>query len=179
MSSAVPVLTRQSTLFTAVAGHFFRAIDPTAVDQALAGSRRAGRYSPPDVPTLYLSSSKEGVEAAMIAHRAARAAELSVVRLDVRAERIFDLRNASACRAAGVKLANALAPWQEIAASGGVPGSWDVRRRLAELGASGLIDPSRKAPGLWHLVLFKWNDTGEASVAIDASGNDLNPLPQG
>ena len=31
-------------------------------------------------------------------------------------------------------------------------------------GADGLIDPSRKAPGLWHLVLFRWNVAGAPVV---------------
>ncbi|WP_368074223.1 hypothetical protein [Curtobacterium sp. SGAir0471] len=38
-----------------------------------------------------------------------------------------------------------------------MPTSWLVRDRLVALGADGLIDPSRKRPGLWHLVLFRWN----------------------
>ena len=54
--------------FTVVAGTFYRAVDARFVDSALRGSRSAGRYSPPDAPTLYLSSSPEGVDAAMVAH---------------------------------------------------------------------------------------------------------------
>ncbi|WP_220034109.1 hypothetical protein [Curtobacterium sp. MCLR17_043] len=32
-----------------------------------------------------------------------------------------------------------------------------MRDRLIDIGANGLIDPSRKSPGLWHLVLFRWS----------------------
>lgn len=37
--------------------------------------------------------------------------------------------------------------------------------RLIPDGARGLIDPSRKRPGLCHLVLFGWNRHGEAVVS--------------
>ena len=66
--------------------------------------------------------------------------------------------------AAGIHLADAVAPWQEVVAAGETPRSWIVRDRLVGLGANGLIDPSRKSPGLWHLVLFRWNDAGAPTV---------------
>nr|WP_315081967.1 RES family NAD+ phosphorylase [uncultured Kosakonia sp.] len=152
---------------TTISGIFYRAIDPAYRDLALAGSRNAGRYSRADQPTLYLSSSPEGVDAAMQAHKANRSAQQEIIQLRVHAARIFDLRNAAALTAAGIDLADAVAPWQEIVASGGTPSSWCVRQRLETLGAAGLIDPSRKAPGLWHLVLFSWNNgTGQPEVEI-------------
>ena len=48
----------------------------------------------------------------------------------------------------------------------GTPRSWHVRAQLEAMGAQGLIDPSRKAPGLWHLVLFAWNQNGTAKVEL-------------
>ena len=147
-----------------VRGTFYRAIDPAFRDAALAGSRSPGRYSRADQPTLYLSSSVDGVEAAMIAHRGARAAAREIVEVEVEAPGIVDLRDAHALEAAGIHLADAVAPWQEVVAAGEVPRSWIVRDRLVGLGANGLIDPSRKSPGLWHLVLFRWNDAGAPSV---------------
>lgn len=55
--------------YTRIEGVFYRAIDPAYRDFALSGSRTPGRYSRGDQPTLYLSSSPQGVEAAMQAHR--------------------------------------------------------------------------------------------------------------
>lgn len=149
-----------------IRGTCYRAIDPAYREFALAGSRAAGRYSRADEPTLYLSSSVEGVEAAMVAHRDARSAALEVVEVDVEASGIVDLRDAEALQAAGVDLADAVAPWAETAAAGGTPSSWTVRDRLLRLGANGLIDPSRKRPGLWHLVLFRWNEPGAPTVRL-------------
>lgn len=144
-------------------GLFHRAVDSTHRASALAGSRLPGRYSAAGQPTLYVSSSPEGVAAAMVAHGGARG-DLTVMRFSVHAEGIVDLRDPDALLAAGVDLQDAVAPWQDVVAGGGVPRSWEIRRRLQGLGAQGLVDPSRTQPGLWHLVLFRWNTEGAARV---------------
>ncbi|MBD7993912.1 RES domain-containing protein [Arthrobacter sp. Sa2CUA1] len=147
-----------------VSGSFFRAVDPAYRYAALEGSRSAGRYSPLDTPTLYLSSSRDGVAAAMIAHSDTRAARLEVLQFDVEAERIVDLRDHETLKSIGVDPADAAADWQELAAAGCSPPSWKVREILESVGANGLIDPSRKQPHLWHLTLFSWNIDGAPSV---------------
>lgn len=147
-----------------VSGTFYRAVDPVHRATALAGSRSAGRYSPPDVRTLYLSASRAGVVAAMLAHTSARSPALDVLTLQVRAGRIVDLRDHEALRSIGIDPADAAADWQEIVAADGSPPSWHVRTVLEERGALGLIDPSRRRPGLWHLVLFRWNRPGAPQV---------------
>ncbi|WP_261565634.1 RES domain-containing protein [Frankia gtarii] len=88
-----PRLQRESDLFVAVEGGFFRAVDPAYLDDALVGSRGAGRYSPPGRPTLYMSASPEGVNVAMIAHAADRAPEPALIGLSVTASCIVDLRD--------------------------------------------------------------------------------------
>lgn len=139
-------------------GRFFRAIDPRFREHALSGSRVAGRYSRPGQSTLYMSASVEGVETALIAHAGARAVELEIIQLDVEARNIADLRDPELLAKLSIDVADAVAPWQEAVATGGTPRSWTVRDRLIAAGAHGLIDPSRKRPELWHLVLFHWND---------------------
>lgn len=133
-----------------VTGIFRRAVDPAHRAEALAGSRLSGRYSCAQQPTLYLSSSPEGVSAAMTAHGGAR--DLSVLTFSVHAEDVVDLRDPAVLLTAGVDLADAVAPWQDAVAAGGTPASWGFRRRLEDLGAQGLVDPSRTRPGLCHLV---------------------------
>lgn len=159
-----PAVTRESTVMHTVTGSFYRAVDPAYPYAALAGSRSAGRYSPPDVPTLYLSSSPEGVAAAMIAHVGDRTPDLEVLRFEVKAHRIVDLRDREASKSVGVNPADAAAEWQQAVGAGVVPSSWKVREALERMGAQGLIDPSRKQPGLWHLTLFDWNTEGAPSV---------------
>lgn len=163
-------------IFRPVAGLFYRAVDPRYLQTSLAGSRNAGRYSNPEQPTLYLSSSPKGVEAAMIAHTANRAKQLQIVAVSVKAQRIFDLRNEKARIQAGISLEDATAPWQDCVARGTTPPSWHVRDRLVALGAQGLIDPSRKAPGLWHLVLFNWNGHDQPTIEAIAPVNEHSDI---
>lgn len=104
----------------------------------------------------------------MAAHRAGRAPDLEIVAVEVEAQvdSVFDLRDPVARDEAGVDLADAHAEWQSVVEAGGTPPSWLVRDRLVRLGAHGLIDPSRRRPGLWHLVLFRWNVPDGATVRI-------------
>ena len=163
---AAAVVGGDDPLGRTVGGTFYRAVDPAHRDAALAGSRSAGRYSRPDVPTLYLSASRAGVAAAMIAHTGARSPTLDVLGVEVEADRIVDLRAHEALRSIGIEPADAAADWQEIVAAGGSPPSWRVREALERQGAHGLIDPSRKQPDLWHLVLFRWNHPGAPGVRV-------------
>ena len=164
MQSDEPKVSRDGSVMCTVTGSFFRAVDPAYRATALEGARSAGRYSPPDVPTLYLSSSREGVAAAMIAHEDNRTPNLEVLQFDVEAERIVDLRDHEALKSLGIDPADAAADWQELVAAGRSPSSWKVREALESFGARGLIDPSRKQPHLWHLTLFSWNADGAPSV---------------
>jgi RES domain-containing protein len=103
----------------------------------------------------------------MIAHKDARSSSLEILRIEVEeATGIVDLRDSSALAKIGIDIADAVAPWQASAASGDTPRSWTVRDRLINAGANGLIDPSRKRPGLWHLVLFRWNESGAPRVRV-------------
>jgi len=105
----------------------------------------------------------------MIAHNDVRAEAVEIVAIDVEASGIVDLRYVSALKAVGIDLEDALTPWQAIAEAGGTPQSWTVRDRLIEVGANGLIDPSRKSPSLWHLVLFRWNVADAPSARLLAT----------
>lgn len=105
------------------------------------------------------------MRAATIAHNDARPGSLDIVAIDVEASGIVDLLDVRALEAVGI----------DVEASGiavrpsprpGAPRSWMVRDRLIEVGANGLIDPSRKSPGHWHLVLFRWNMAEAPSVRL-------------
>ena len=150
--------------FVDVCGTFYRAVDPVYEHAALTGSRSAGRYSPPDVPTLYLSSSRKGVAAAMQKHADDRTPTLTVLSFEVRATRIADLRDVTAMAELGVAADDAFGDWQQELEVGRAPASWRVREQLESMGAQGLVDPSRKSPGLWHLTLFEWNTASAPTV---------------
>ncbi|WP_412162796.1 RES domain-containing protein [Curtobacterium flaccumfaciens] len=102
----------------------------------------------------------------MIAHNDVRPEAVEIVAIDVEASGIVDLRDVNASKADGIDLGDALSPWQTIPETDGTPRSWTVRDRLIEVGANGLIDPSRTIPGLWHLVLFRWNVADAPSTCV-------------
>ncbi|WP_428970441.1 RES family NAD+ phosphorylase [Sphingomonas sp. Xoc002] len=163
MSLSEPEVRAVGSLST-VRGRFFRAVVPGFEQTALSGSVRAGRYSRPHQPTLYLSSSEAGVTAAMVAH-AGLTEDRHVLQFEVNAADIFDLRASRALDEVRRKAGDPLSGWQEIAERGGEPASWHARDWIESIGAKGLIAPSRKAPGLWHLVLFSWNVAGSPTVS--------------
>ena len=90
----------------------------------------------------------------------------AVVRLEVAAERLIDLRDAVACAALGIDTAETAKDWLAALARSEEPASWSASDRARMLGAQGLVDGSRHAPGAWHLVMFGWNDPGGARVSI-------------
>ena len=157
--------------FSTVQGIFYRAVDSTFREGALDGSRSEGRFSPRETPTLYLSASPEGVAAAMIAHTDSESPSRMILSFGVEASNIADLRDRATMAAIGVDIDAAAAPWQDDVAAGRAPASWEIRETLLGLGAQGLIDPSRKRPGLWHLTLFAWNRPGTPSVRDFPVGN--------
>ncbi|WP_345941332.1 RES family NAD+ phosphorylase [Nesterenkonia sp. E16_10] len=158
MDEPEPTVQRQDpSPFISVRGTFYRAVDPSFRRGALDGSHSAGRFSPRKTPTLYLSASRAGVAVAMLAHTHSASPDREVLSFEVAASYIADLRDAATMASIGVDVDAAAAPWQDDVAAGRTPASWRVRERLLELGAQGLIDPSRQRPGLWHLTLFTWN----------------------
>jgi hypothetical protein len=55
-------------------------------------------------------------------------------------------------------------PWRKLLAEGGTPACWRAADQLRQQGHVGVIDPSRRRPGLWHVTLFRWNEPGAPPV---------------
>jgi len=147
--------------FARYAGVCWRAVALGREAQALDGTIRAGRYNRPGDRTLYMSGSPAGVAAAMARYGEA---ERSIVRLNVVAERLVDLRDAAGCTALGIDPARIKEDWIAALDRGEEPASWVVADRARAIGAAGMIDASRRAPTEWHLVLFAWNDGSGTTV---------------
>ena len=88
--SGEPLVEQMGDVWSCVSGSCYRAVNPAYQDAALLGSRLAGRYPEPNQRPLYLSSSPEGVDAAMIAHAQRRVDELVVLKFHVEAHNIVD-----------------------------------------------------------------------------------------
>ena len=151
------------TGFDRFIGPCWRAVTAGREAAVLEGSVRTGRYNRSGEATLYMSNSEAGVAAAMARYGNANR---SVVQLQARADRLVDLRDAGSCAALGVNPARVKDDWIAALDRGEEPASWAVSDRARAIGANGLIDASRRAPGEWHLVLFRWNEAGGASVRV-------------
>jgi RES domain-containing protein len=139
-----------------IRGTFYREVDRDRVGSALEGSHHPGRYSRAGQPTLYLSASRAGVEAAMLAHREGQRAR-TVLAFEVAGAGLLDLCSPEALALVRREAGDPLGDWQGTIARVDAPDSWRARNWIEATGAAGLIDPSRRSPGLWHLVLFRWN----------------------
>lgn len=150
--------------FAAHAGPCWRAVIAGTEAAVLDGTVRPGRYNRPGERSLYMSGSPEAVAAAM-----ARYGDppRTVLRLTVEAERLVDLRDPDACARLGVDATRTKEDWIAALAAGAEAPSWRASDRARALGATGLIDRSRRLPGEWHLVLFRWNAPGGASVMVE------------
>ena len=90
---------------------------------------------------------------------------------DVAVAGVVDLCDAGVCASAGVTLTDLRGSWKRIAfIDNGRPSSWDIARRLFEAGAAGVRVPSVQRVGGANLVLWRWNDAAERTVAA------LDPL---
>ena len=103
---------------------------------------------------------------ALIKHSAPGDPQRVTVAARVTATGILDLRDKHSCKQYGIDPEDAFGDWQAELAADRQPASWDVRHRAEALGAQGLIDPSRKRPGLWHLTLFRWNEPAAPTVEL-------------
>lgn len=151
------------TDFAAYAGPCWRAVAAGAESVALVGTIRAGRYNRPGEHSLYMSGSPHAVAAAMARYGEA---PRTVLRLDVQADRLVDLRDEDACARLEVDTTGTKKDWIAALNAGVEPPSWRASDRARALGARGLIDRSRRLPGEWHLVLFRWNVEGGAVVRV-------------
>lgn len=151
------------TGFGRYAGPCWRAVPTGREAGVLDGTHRAGRYNRPGQRTLYMSGSPEGVAAAMTRYGEARR---TLIRLEVTAECLVDLRDAAACAVLGIDRARVKEDWIAALGRGEEPASWAASDRVRMIGATGLIDASRRAPGEWHLALFRWNEAGGAVVKV-------------
>ena len=147
--------------FVRVRGVCWRAVARGREGSALEGTAGAGRYNRPSERALYMSGSRAGVVAAVARYGAV---ERVLVRVAVDADGLLDLRDKAACANFGIDPAQAAEDWVTARERGEEPPSWAVADQVRATGAAGLVDPSRRAPELWHLVLFRWTPGVEVKV---------------
>jgi hypothetical protein len=55
-------------------------------------------------------------------------------------------------------------PWLGPLSRGEEPPSWQASDLVRRRGHVGMIDPSRRQPGLWHITLLRWNEADAPCV---------------
>ncbi len=127
--------------------------------------RPAARFNRQGQDALYLSPHEEAARVAIGQYVRLDDPARVLLRFEVSACELFDLRlpeNADVYEAARQ-------PWLADVAAGVTPASWEAADHIRAMGYKGLIDPSRRRPGLWHITLFEWNQ--QTAPSVEAIGN--------
>ena len=142
---------------TEVGGEFVKIAFESEVDLLLQKGhpdRPAARFNRPGQDALYLSPDEKSARVAIGQYVTADDPPRVLVRYQVEASRLCDLR----LEAAADIYALARQKWLPDVADSKEAASWIAADRIRQAGLSGLIDPSRRQPGLWHITLFRWNE---------------------
>ncbi|WP_339715046.1 RES family NAD+ phosphorylase [uncultured Sneathiella sp.] len=126
--------------------------------RGLAG-RPASRFNRPGEDALYLSPDAESARVAIGEYVKRGDPPRCLLRYEVSPCSLFDLRHPN--NSDIYELARQ--SWRPVLASGKEPVSWQASDHIRNHGHKGLIDPSRRRRGLWHITLFHWN-TPDAPV---------------
>jgi RES domain-containing protein len=143
-------------------GTCFRAHDPRWAFAPLSGdgaAAKGGRFNPAGTPALYLALTLGGMLLEMGHGFGHRFDPLTLCSYSVDVDDLVDLRTDAARAEAAVDLAAMACPWAYDLASGRVPASQALARRLIGQGAAGILTPSFATgarPDMANLVLWRW-----------------------
>lgn len=152
-----------------VSGRFFRVLGADEDDPIAQTPHRApGRFHRAGERALYLSPSPDAAAVAVGEHIRPGDGPRKIVAVELKDARLLDVLDEKACAALGVSYADAASPWSRVLEAGKTPPSWGFADRLRARGVTGLIDPSRRAPGvgLWRITLFNWNGATGPRVSL-------------
>lgn len=163
-------------MLTEISGIFVkivRADDPDIYLTRGAPDRPPARFNRQGQDALYLSPDVESAKVAIGRDVREGDCPRSVLTYEVQRCRLFDLRSAEAQDIYSL----ACQPWRKLLAAGGEPSSWYAADHLRADGQIGLIDPSRRRPGLWHITLFRWNEPGAPGVSRRGDAEPVSVPP--
>jgi len=151
---------------TPISGLFYRYVyDNARTDPITAAHSPEGRFHHSGQAALYMSPTQDWAAKALKVYIRPDDPLRSFVSLRVEGARIVDLRNPLLCASLGLDVLAARANWRLDRKENRVGSSWVVSDTVRDLGADGLIYPSRTEPHRWNLVLFRWNEFGGPKVA--------------
>ncbi len=150
-------------LLTIVSGRFVKIVqaeDQDVVLKRCAPDRPAARFNRAGQDALYLSPDETSARVAIGGYVTETSRRRLLLTFDLDESRLLDLRHPEASDIYEL----ARQPWQQAIADGRDPPSWTAADTVRERGYDGLVDPSRRRPGLWHVTLFHWNADGAPQV---------------
>ena len=163
-------------MLTDVSGTFVKIVwadDPDVHLMRGAPDRPPARFNRRGEDALYLSPDVESARVAIGQDVKADDPPRVVLTFEVQRCALFDLRSPEAADIYDL----ARQPWRKRLAAGGAAPSWRASDKLRADGHVGLIDPSRRRPGLWHIALFRWNEPGAPTVRRQGGGVPVAVLP--
>jgi RES domain-containing protein len=157
-----------------MSGRFWRVVRADRIADVLAvpAPDSAGRYHRPGQAALYMSPEMDWARLAVLPYLREDGFARVAIPLEVGAVQVLDQFDDGVATALGIDPAAAAAPWRSALAVGAESASWQVSDTARAAGLGGVIDPSRRIPGGWHLALFRWNEPGAPNVRVagDAVG---------
>jgi len=124
--------------------------------------RPVARFNRCGQDALYLSVDEQSARVAMRKYAKDSDQPRVLIHYEVQSCKLVDLRHADVADLRQL----AKQDWQSALDSGDEPTSWQVADKLRESSEVGLIDPSRKSPGVWHVTLLRWNESGAPLVTM-------------
>ncbi len=123
-------------------------------------NRPAARFNKKGQDALYLSPDEASARVAMGQYVKPLDPARVLIRYRIEPCWLFDLRHNDTASL----YALARQSWLPSFARGEAPASWQAADIVRQSGHVGLIDPSRRKPGLWHITLMRWNEPGAPHV---------------
>lgn len=152
---------------TALSGLFWRIVFAHDADHVLEGAAYPeGRFHHSGQPALYASPTQVGAAVAVKTYLRPDDKPRVIIGLQVDAAEVLDLRDHAVTAWLGIAPETPSVPWHDERAKGKPATSWLASDAVRKSGACGMIYASRKQPQRWHLVLFRWNQTGHAQVRL-------------
>ena len=163
-------------MLTEISGRFVKIVwahDPEVHLERGNANRPPARFNRMGEDALYLSPDAESARVAIGQDVRAGDRPRILLTFEVERCRLIDLRAPEASELYEL----ARQPWRKLLSAGGVPSSWSAADQVRLRGAVGLIDPSRRRSGLWHITLFRWNEQGAPNVHQIGPAKPISVVP--
>ena len=153
-------------------GTVYRAHNPRWAWAPISGEgagRYGGRFNPVGVPALYTSWRMETAWREAQQGFAFKAQPLTICAYDVDCADVVDLTDPAIGAELRIEAQTLACPWEDLAARGRAPPSWELVRKLLARGVAAIVVASY-APGALpadrNVVFYRWSDALPHRVVV-------------